>query len=112
MYQRLVKKPSAGGGGAGPRSGEPFLAPIEGDLEVAESLIPLKWFYKELESCKARQKVLVLDVNRFNPVDPKNCGADCANVLAAQMIQCGETNSSRHRVRHGNNLRFCRSGAV
>lgn len=28
LYQRLVKKPSAGGGGAGPRSGEPFLAPI------------------------------------------------------------------------------------
>jgi len=46
---------------------EAFLVPIEGDLEVAESLIPLKWFYKELESCKARQKVLVLDVNRFNP---------------------------------------------
>jgi hypothetical protein len=44
-----------------------YLAPIEGELERAETLIPLKWFYEQLAKCKARQKVLVLDINRFNP---------------------------------------------
>jgi hypothetical protein len=43
-----------------------YLAPIEGDLENAATLIPLPWFYEQLKSCKARQKVLVLDVNHVN----------------------------------------------
>lgn len=44
-----------------------YLAPIEGELDRADTMIPLKWFYDQLAKCKARQKVLVLDVNRFNP---------------------------------------------
>jgi phage FluMu protein Com len=44
-----------------------FLVPIEGELDEAATLIPLKWVYEQLGKCKARQKVLVLDVNRFNP---------------------------------------------
>jgi len=43
-----------------------FLAPIEGELDNAATLIPLKWLYEQLAKCKARQKVLVLDVNRYN----------------------------------------------
>jgi hypothetical protein len=43
-----------------------YLAPIEGELDKADTLIPLKWFYEQLAKCKARQKVLVLDVNRYN----------------------------------------------
>ncbi|MGH7225450.1 MAG: caspase family protein, partial [Gemmataceae bacterium] len=43
-----------------------YLAPIEGELDRADTLIPLKWFYEQLAKCKARQKVLVLDINRFN----------------------------------------------
>ena len=43
-----------------------YLAPIEGELDRAETLIPLKWFYEQLAKCKARQKVLVLDGNRYN----------------------------------------------
>jgi len=43
-----------------------YLAPIEGELDQAETLIPLKWFYEKLAKCKARQKVLVLDGNRYN----------------------------------------------
>ncbi|MHB1425015.1 MAG: caspase family protein [Gemmataceae bacterium] len=43
-----------------------YLAPIEGELDKAETLIPLKWVYEQLAKCKARQKVLVLDGNRFN----------------------------------------------
>src|SRR5437588_3374476 len=46
---------------------EAYLAPLEGDLEKKETLIPLTWVYKQLESCKARQKVLILDVCRLNP---------------------------------------------
>jgi hypothetical protein len=43
-----------------------YLAPIEGELDRAETLLPLKWFYEQLAKCKARQKVLVLDGNRYN----------------------------------------------
>jgi hypothetical protein len=43
-----------------------YLAPIEGELDKGDTLIPLKWFYEQMAKCKARQKVLVLDVNRFN----------------------------------------------
>ncbi len=47
--------------------GKPYLVPIEGELGVAATLIPLEWVYKHLADCKARQKLLVLDVCRFNP---------------------------------------------
>jgi hypothetical protein len=43
-----------------------YLVPIEGELDNAATLIPLKWVYEQLAACKARQKVLVLDVNRFS----------------------------------------------
>lgn len=45
---------------------EVYLAPIEGELDRAETLIPLKWFYEQIAKCKAQQKVLVLDVNRYH----------------------------------------------
>jgi hypothetical protein len=45
---------------------EAYLAPIEGELDRAETLIPLKWIYEQLAKCKARQKVLVLDGNRYH----------------------------------------------
>jgi hypothetical protein len=45
---------------------EVYLAPIEGDLDNAATLIPLKWVYEKLAGCKARQKVLVLDINRYS----------------------------------------------
>ncbi len=44
-----------------------YLAPIEGELDNAETLIPLKSVYEQMAKCKARQKVLVMDVNRLNP---------------------------------------------
>ena len=44
-----------------------YLVPIEGELDNAETLIPLKWVYDQMAKCKARQKVLVMDVNRLNP---------------------------------------------
>jgi hypothetical protein len=43
-----------------------YLAPIEGELDRANTLIPLKWLYEQLAKCKARQKVLVLDGNRYH----------------------------------------------
>jgi hypothetical protein len=45
---------------------EAYLVPIEGELENAAGLVPLKWVYQQLQACKARQKVLVLDTNRLN----------------------------------------------
>lgn len=47
--------------------GKVYLAPIEGDLTAPATLIPLEWLYKELKECQAHQKILVLDVCRFNP---------------------------------------------
>ena len=47
--------------------GEAYLVPIEGELGVAASLIPLKWVYQQLEQCKARQKLFIVDVCRLNP---------------------------------------------
>jgi hypothetical protein len=47
--------------------GQVYLAPIEGDLTDPTSLIPLAWLYKELDTCAAHQKILVLDVCRFSP---------------------------------------------
>lgn len=46
---------------------ECYLIPIEGRTSKPETLIPLKWVYDRLAKCKARQKVLVLDVFRFPP---------------------------------------------
>jgi hypothetical protein len=46
--------------------GESYLVPLEGDLSDPATLIPLWWVYEQLEGCKARQKILVLDGNRSN----------------------------------------------
>jgi hypothetical protein len=65
---------------------EAYLAPLDGELEAVESLIPLKWLFGKLEQSPARQKVLVLDVCRYNAerglqrrasnaADPKTEGA-------------------------------------
>jgi hypothetical protein len=45
-----------------------YLVPLEGDLQDAKTLIPLKWVYEQMARCPAWQKVLVLDVFRFSPV--------------------------------------------
>jgi hypothetical protein len=44
-----------------------YLVPVLGDLKDAKTLIPLSWIYDRLKECKARQKVLILDVCRFDP---------------------------------------------
>src|SRR5207249_5342139 len=44
-----------------------YLAPVEGELEDANTLIPLDEFYKKLGECKATEKVVIWDVCRFNP---------------------------------------------
>ena len=47
--------------------GENYLVPIEGELGVKDTLIPLKWLFDRLAQCQAQQKVLIMDVCRFNP---------------------------------------------
>jgi hypothetical protein len=47
--------------------GEVFLVPIEAERDRKESLLPLKFLYDQLAACKARQKVLIVDVCRFDP---------------------------------------------
>jgi hypothetical protein len=46
---------------------EAYLVPIDGELDNTSTLLPLKWVYEQLAGCKARQKVLVVDVSRFSP---------------------------------------------
>jgi hypothetical protein len=46
---------------------EAYLVPLEGELDVKETLIPLNWLYDRLTRCKARQKVLVVDTCRLDP---------------------------------------------
>ncbi|MCI0463336.1 MAG: caspase family protein [Gemmataceae bacterium] len=46
---------------------EAYLVPIEGDVDDPKTLIPLSWVYNRLKACKARQKILILDVCRFDP---------------------------------------------
>lgn len=44
-----------------------YLVPLEGELTVKETLIPLSWLFEQLTHCKARQKLLILDTCRFDP---------------------------------------------
>jgi hypothetical protein len=46
---------------------KPYLVPIEGEMDNADTLIPLEWVFEQMGKCQARQKVLVLDAHRFNP---------------------------------------------
>jgi len=46
---------------------EAYLVPLEGELTVKETLIPLSWLYEQLARCRTRQKVLILDICRFDP---------------------------------------------
>lgn len=53
------------------------LVPIEGELDNAATLIPLKWVYEKLAACKARQKVFVADFCHFSPANgAERPGAD------------------------------------
>ena len=47
--------------------GQAYLAPIEGELDNAASLIPLRTVLDQLAKCPAQEKVLVLDVNQVSP---------------------------------------------
>jgi hypothetical protein len=47
--------------------GEVYLVPIDGERDRKASLLPLKWLYDKLAACTARQKILIVDVCRFDP---------------------------------------------
>ena len=40
---------------------------LKGDLDDAKTLIPLEWLLKQLADCKAQQKILIADLNRYDP---------------------------------------------
>lgn len=46
---------------------EPYLVPLEGELTIKETLLPLAWLLEQMGQCKARQKVLIVDVCRYDP---------------------------------------------
>lgn len=60
--------------------GKGYLLPIDGELppegakadaerdgKLARNLIPLSWLYQKLADCKARQKLLILDIAQHDP---------------------------------------------
>jgi hypothetical protein len=63
---------------------EAYLVPVEANPRDPKALISFTWLYKELAGCKARQKVLVLDVCRQTPA---GAGASMGEVLAAKLQQ-------------------------
>ncbi len=68
---------------------EAYLVPIEGDLADPKTLIPLSWVYDRLKDCKARQKVIVLDVCRFDPArgQERPGGDPMGKILDAKLQQ-------------------------
>jgi hypothetical protein len=54
--------------------GIPYLMPLEGEKDKADDLIPLDVLFQKLGQCSARQKVLVLDVCRFDPTKGEERG--------------------------------------
>ena len=48
---------------------EAYLVPLDGTVKDADpkELISLSWLYNRLKECRARQKVLILDVCRYDP---------------------------------------------
>lgn len=51
--------------------GGSYLVPMDGEPARTETLIPLSWLYDRLAHCRARQKVLIMDVCRRDPArDP------------------------------------------
>ncbi|MCI0377052.1 MAG: caspase family protein [Gemmataceae bacterium] len=46
---------------------EAYLVPVEGNRDDPKTLVPLAWVYSKLANCRARQKLLILDVFRFPP---------------------------------------------
>src|SRR5262249_3467428 len=54
---------------------KPYLVPVEGEKDNAETWIRLEWFFKKLQKCRARQKLFVVDVCRYDPVRGEERGA-------------------------------------
>ncbi len=62
--------------------GQSYLVPLDGELGLATTMIPLAWLAEKLQACKARQKLLIFDACRADvgrgaerpspgPMDPK-----------------------------------------
>jgi len=49
------------------KGGEAYLVPLDGELDDALTLIPLKEVYAKVEKCPAQQKLFIFDVCRFDP---------------------------------------------
>jgi RNA polymerase sigma factor (sigma-70 family) len=63
-----------------------YLVPFDGDPLDRQTLIPLSSIYKRLDLCAARQKVLVLDVCRREPMSTELEEAILAPPLGVQVV--------------------------
>jgi Planctomycete cytochrome C/Caspase domain len=54
------------GGHAVEMDGKAYLVPVEGEPDAVGTLIPLDDVFAKMKDCKAQQKLLILDVCRFN----------------------------------------------
>jgi hypothetical protein len=68
---------------------EAYLVPIDAAVKDADpkALISLSWLYEQLKECKARQKVLILDVCRFDPArgEERPGGGPMGEILDAKL---------------------------
>ncbi len=49
------------------KDGAAYLLPLEGEFDEMSTLIPVKDFYDKLAKCPAQEKLVILDVCRFDP---------------------------------------------
>jgi hypothetical protein len=71
---------------------EAYLVPQEADPDEADKLISFRWLYERLQGCKARQKLLILDVCRLDPVRGRvrAGGEPMGGVLNERILQAPE----------------------
>ena len=61
-----------------------YLVPMEGNKDEANSLISLSWLFDKLSKCRAKQKLLILDVCRYPHTRGLMAGPDRRNERAAR----------------------------
>jgi hypothetical protein len=65
---------------------EAYLVPMDGKLTDPARLIALSWLYDELAKCKARQRILAIDVCRAATAkEPAQPASAMGNILAAKL---------------------------
>lgn len=67
--------------------GKAYIVPVDGDPDDVSTLLPVEEIYARLAVCKAQQKILILDVCRFNPsVGSARVGSEPMSEKLAELL--------------------------